>query len=819
MTVASTADSTTPPDATPVYGTPPADGAALAGRVVDHQGEGPVDAETAGTTSRARRWVARVARVGKGLSEAPGALRDWKLATEYDFAIQLAEAQENVQLIGAARKEQERIAGERRERAQKFHEKFWPIAVPATWGGWFWFTFGSTLLLLGSLVLLQRKAMSGRAVMRIAEATVISLGLEVFLGAALGVHPAPLVMAPIFWPVALLLPVAGGVVFLVFGVLDGHLKPAEVALIFRIGIPIGVVADIVYLGSRVQGLAWAWSPWYLLPLALFWLPVLVYAVVWAWKATADDGSIADDLRAGEAPMVPAEPDTEDARDGSVVAAVAASDARLPKDASLSVVAPGVMPLAGGKMWTVTLDTGGPDAGPIVAARKDVASRLGLSGQRLLVEQSKDLGRRVKLTGIVQSPWGDPIPSPLIDAERFRFGDPIPYGPELVSQQRWDLPMYEMHYLVGGAMRRGKSTSCYPIYAAAALDRRAPIWIADGGDVDTRPWHDAGVTRAWVTDAEEVPDMLDLVLAEIDMRQDLLGQAHKVRPDDEFYAEHDMSDGLLGMDEFAGYTNHPDRKLAGKITRKLVSVIQKSPKTNIHVVLSAQSPSAKAFDTDGRGVITGRAALLCDSPEMSDKILGSGSAARGLDASVLDDTIKGLQVMSVPGFTGIVRPYLITPEQVQRIAHRAAVLRGVAPATEPSPPEIPRVLVELRRLLAEPSRRQRMLTAEAAAAMRACGIVEVTDADRVGAKTDEQIGQEKLAALVSPFGVRARPDRDAGNRAAYWLTKEHREHGDVGVQAAIDRLTSGKPTGLRGGFPGASAGSPEGVPGRPQLHVV
>ena len=719
--------------------------------------------ETA-TPGRGARAAAMAGRIGKGIATAPKALKAYRLATEYDSKIVgLEEAGDHAKaLAGTAAQHAE--AEKRRKRVGVILREAAIIFPPLAFGGWFWVTLVLVLVLAAELALLKVKAMHGKVCARTAQMLGVSLLLEVIMGAGCGVHPSPV---------------------------SSH------------------------------GFQGAWSGWYLLPPALVLAPALLALVGWAIAATKDDGSLADNLGVGT--MAPAEPSTDEARDHVILKAITSSEAKLAKDAAPIVVAPGVTPLLGGKLWTVTIDTGGQDAGPIVAARRDIASRLGLSGPRLLVEQSAEYGRRVRLTGIVESPWGDPTPSPLLDLEKFTFGTPIPYANTMLGEP-WLLPMFEMHYLIGGMMRRGKSSSCYPIYVSAGLDPLAPIWIIDGGDVDTRPWHENGVTRRWTTSPEEASDVLDDVIAEIEMRQDLLGQEKLIRPNPEFYARHDMSDGLLGFDEFASFTNCADRKLAGQISRKLVTIIQRSPKTNIHVVLSTQSPSAKAFDTDGRGVINGRAALLCDGPEMSDKIMGSGSASRGVDASTLEEGVKGLQWMSVPGDTRIVRPHLITPEQVQAVAARAGRARSATGTGAPDKPEAPRVLVEMVRLLSEPSRDGRMRSVEVAAAMAAYGIITVTEADRAGhEKTDEQIRQEKLAALVKPFGVRPRPDRADGNRTAYWLEKEHRDLGEVGVGPALERVERGRPpaseTGHTGSPKRASAGSPAGSPERRRLHVV
>jgi hypothetical protein len=205
----------------------------------------------------------------------------------------------------------------------------------------------------------------------------------------------------------------------------------------------------------------------------------------------------------------------------------------------------------------------------------------------------------------------------------------------------------------------------------------------------------------------------------------------------------------------------------------------------------------------------------------------------LRADQMPEDVEGLFYLRLPGnrYEKVIAEYVDAnqaADYVRRVRdyQRGAGLATPAPAAEPvAAREVPRVLVELRRLLSD--RDGRMTSVEVAAALRAYGIVEVTPDDRAGAKTDDQIAQEKVAALVKPFGVYARPDRANGNRATYWLAKEHRELGEVGVLAAIARLESGRPVGLHrgsgrpshGGSGRASAGVPEGVPGRPSLHVV
>lgn len=526
----------------------------------------------------------------------------------------------------------------------------------------------------------------------------------------------------------------------------------KAALAFGVSLGTEILVAAIGMHPDVHIGAWAWRPWMLSGLAIELVIGLIVLIAWA----GPDGTIADNLR--DEDMAPADPGESDYGGRAILDAIEASEAKLAGDTRLQVVAPGIIPLAGGTIWKATLDTGGPSAEPILAARDDIASRLGLSESRLIVERDPGYGRRVTVTGIVGNPWGPPTRSPLMDAQRFAFGtDPLPYG-MTIERDLIDLPIFEMHYLVGGMPRRGKSTSCYPMWIAAALDPLAPIWVIDGGEVDTAVLKDAGLTRRWTNDPEEAFDVLGEIEEEVEHRQGLLRAAQLKRPNAEFYAEHGMSDGLVVFDEFATFTTNPDVALAKKISKRLVSLLQRSPKTNIHFVLSTQSPSSNAFDTDGRGVVPGRIALLCDSSDMSDKVLGRYTAARlGIDASRLpsEKDKKGVQWLRTHEGARVVRPHLIDDDQMAMLVKRASVLRGGAKVAA----KVPSMLTVVHDLL-----RQRGVES-----MRTAEVVgRLINA---GHNLPEGLrGQQVLAATLSPLGVSPTQVR-ADNNLSHYFTAD------------------------------------------------
>lgn len=654
----------------------------LTGRIIGHQDAGPVTAEETGGPTWFQRCLTRTGRVARGAWSSPKAIYDWRMATEYDRAVHLAEESGNVQAIGAIRKEQDRVQSERRARLSRFGLEVGCIAVPIAWGGWVWFTLTATVVLLGSLGLLARKAMHGKVPMRCAEVFGISLLLEVIEGAALDVHPSPIVMDPLSAPVVLLLPVGIWAVATILPALlnDGKIKAAEIATLSALGVPLGVVADLVYVGWHVQGLSWAWSPTYLLPPAVAALPTLIWGGVWAWKAMADDGTIADDLRHGEGTAeLMADPDA-DAGPVSPARAMMATG-RLGKDDRPVLLQPGVVAENGGAIWTATVDTRGPSATVFIEpkAHAELASRMRLSTRRLVLTVDEDRGSWLHMIGIVGKPWAS-TSSPVLDLRPVDLWDGIDFG-RTISGERVVYRVADRNSLFGGESGAGKSTALVNVWAPFALSVDSPIWVVDGGLVDTKPLADFGLTRAWTTELPEALKILREIIDEINRRQALLASTRnpdgstKRKVDPEFFAEHGLSFGLGVFDEIATFTQRKGKE-AADFSDLLREGVQRSRKVGLHLLLATQSPSVEAIDGDARDSIPVRWCGRARSVDLGNKVLGKGAAGRGLSPLTLpdDDDTRGVGWYSAPGSEVQVRPHGWSDSDIAKLCRGAAELR-------------------------------------------------------------------------------------------------------------------------------------------------
>lgn len=804
-------------------------GAPLAGRVVEHQDRGPVPSENAAATSRARLWGARCARVARGVATAPSAFRDWRLATEYDVAIRMATAAGQAPVATAIRKEQEKTAGDRRARAAKFLEHIACAAVPVLFGGWVWFTVVALLGLLFTFALLQAKAMYGRVVVRSAQIAGTALALQI-LTAALGVHPSPLDTAPISPAVAIVLPL-GVWALLGLGVpLAGGGKVTEW---MRAGVGVAALADALYIGANVHGLSWAWSPWYLLPPALFGVPTAAWVAVWAWRAM-DDGTIADDLRFGEQPVtVVAEPHRAEATEGNAVKAIAKGVGVKPEEAAAEVVIIGTPSRDSRGVWSRThfqLQTqtiADLERKRTPSPMQQVAATLRRPSSWVYVERGGDESQGL-LYVADRSPWPT-------EAIRWRGLSTLEHdswvpevvGIDMLTGEPVRMPVAETSDMCGASPGGGKTawtrrelclltadpyaqTAVFDLKGDGALVAFEPTCLIyrDGDDNDTM--RDLSEWLDWFRHDESARRKAAL------KRLVQAGICPDVRVTREIARnpEYQLPLLVVVVDEAQDGTNHP--KYGDKIGDGLTYIAKQGRSLGARLKIRTQKPTddrtgiPAALNSMLRTRIAGRA----EDYQVSKATLLTSQ----MRADLMPEGVEGLFYLRLPDGRSekIIAEYVDAndaSDYVRRVIdHQRATGRAPAPVAEP---EVPRVLTELRRLLTEPSRQGKMLTAEAAAALKAYGLVEVTATDRAGEKTDEQIAQEKVAALVKPFGVLARPDRDAGNRMAYWLSKEHREFGDVGVAAAIARLESGRPTGLQGVY----GGSPAGSPTRRRLHAV
>lgn len=646
----------------------------------------------------------QAANVWRGYWSIPAVVRAWMLATEYDESIAGLKAAGDHAKAAVIQKEQLAEAEKRRTRFQVVAREVAFLVLPAALsitGFWAVVLFG-VLAAIGFWIY-TLKVLKAAVVQRLVEMAAVAVGL---------------------W-----LPAWG---------LRSWLA--------------GAAAPVL-----------EWSPVYLLLPALPVLALWAGATAWAVRAARYDGTVADDLGVAAVSVTPVETEPEPGTDGAIIKAIASSEAKLAKDAVLSVVGLGVVQLAGGRVYQVTVDTGGPTAQPIIDAIDDIASRLGLDTSRCFAERSPGMGRRVTVTGVVVDPFQEPSKSPLLDLPEVNIWDGIPFGWNVYGQ-RETLQLVYRNYLVGGLPDMGKSTTGNPVLAAYCLSKYSRRWIIDGGQVDTAAIHRAGLAHRWVAnDPEAALGVMRELNAYADERQQMLddfgadhpGYGKKVTPE---MCEHfKIGPDVLWWDEFASHMNCPDRKLAKELRTLADSVLQRIRKLAISAVLSTQSPSAIAMNTDGRDVISDRFALPCSTPQMSDKILGQGSASNGHNAARLPRR-PGVGYLSTSEGTRIARADYLDEVELAGIYRRAVVLQDAAGVRAPEK-QAPALLVAALHLI----------RAVGGESMRSAELVGRLAAS--GHDLPEGIrGQQLLAVEMAKYDVRPVQQWSDGGKSHYLLAE-------------------------------------------------
>lgn len=269
--------------------------------------------------------------------------------------------------------------------------------------------------------------------------------------------------------------------------------------------------------------------------------------------------------------------------------------------------------------------------------------------------------------------------PAIDVERTSFWNPIPLGVG-VDGQTVTAGLVGQHMLIGGETGAGKSVSLSEIVAWAALDPEVTMHGIDGKEmVELGPWEKSftdlvGTTQSAIALLEEIVVLLD-------GRYEMLRMEgkRKVAPGD------GMGLHLIVVDELARFTDDPDKALRERFITLLRDIISRGRAAGIIVVVATQRPSADVVPTRVRDLIGYRWALRCATATSSDMILGTGHASAGANAARIASESKGLGFLLSEGSAPVrLRSFLLTDDDVEALASRAAAVRGVVSGAEPEP---------------------------------------------------------------------------------------------------------------------------------------
>ncbi|TCJ40708.1 FtsK/SpoIIIE domain-containing protein [Parafrankia sp. BMG5.11] len=348
----------------------------------------------------------------------------------------------------------------------------------------------------------------------------------------------------------------------------------------------------------------------------------------------------------------------------------------------------------GRGWETVLDLprgAGKTAAHAIGKADVIAAELGVDEIQLIMSRVRahagGHGRRLSLWVADDDPYlGTPIRSELIEAERFDFWTPVPFGRD-ARGNRIDVLLLWQSAFFGGLPRRGKTFSMRLLVAAAVLDPWCQVWLADGkGGADFRAM--AGVAHRYVAGAD-VGDlaafeaMLDELITEMSRRFAFLATLSaaecpegKLTP--EIMRRYRLPLIPFVIDELQEYFEALDEEKDRKrVVGKLARIARRGPAAGIMPVYASQRPDAQSVPTKLREIVTYRYCTQVTDRTSSDMVLGDGKARAGADASILSDSEhhKGVGVLVTgPDSFVVVKADLLDNGDYERVCQRGRALR-------------------------------------------------------------------------------------------------------------------------------------------------
>jgi S-DNA-T family DNA segregation ATPase FtsK/SpoIIIE len=362
----------------------------------------------------------------------------------------------------------------------------------------------------------------------------------------------------------------------------------------------------------------------------------------------------------------------------------------------------------GEGWAITVDLPATrKAADVIKHREALASALAVDEVQLIAERVRGMGGhagRVSLWVADRDPYaGPPLPSPLVQADRWDAWRPIPFGRDARNRPIM-LPLVWTSLLVGAIPRQGKTFATRLPAAGLILDPHTRLYIFDGkGGKD---WDAArSVAHRFVCGdelehTEAVRDHLMELVAEVQSRY-----ARMATLDDEVCPESKITPALsrdvsMGMpvtavilDEVQVFLENPTRQLVGgtkttlgtHIADLLTYLAKKGPAAGIVVILATQRPDSTTIPSRLRAVLGSRFALRVMDWRDSNIILGEQMNTRGYDSSTLLPGHKGVGILRPDGDTQAgadvlaltVRTYYMPNAEWREVCARGRELRKAA----------------------------------------------------------------------------------------------------------------------------------------------
>ncbi|MFH9735860.1 hypothetical protein [Streptomyces sp. NPDC017260] len=335
---------------------------------------------------------------------------------------------------------------------------------------------------------------------------------------------------------------------------------------------------------------------------------------------------------------------------------------------------------------------GKTAKEVAAKRDPLAAALAVDSIQLSIRQDGHEGEVYMRVADSHPFGGNPVPSPLLHAEEW---DIWKGAPTFVDETGRIIPIELLFFglLVGAMPRQGKTFTARAAALAAVLDPTCRIVVGDGkGGKDwsatalVAEAYIRGVTTAAVRRLTHVLE--DLVEEMTETYDALFELPDEVCPEGkltpEIVRDHGIRPVVLIIDEVQRYLESDDKEsdddkvtYGQRIEKALTDLAKVGPAAGLIPILASQKPTGDAVPSAIRDAIPQRIAHLCATYQMSDSILGTGSAASGWNAKDLAPAFKGMGIHADETGYRFMRSLLINLPEFRGVCERGRALRIAA----------------------------------------------------------------------------------------------------------------------------------------------
>jgi S-DNA-T family DNA segregation ATPase FtsK/SpoIIIE len=142
--------------------------------------------------------------------------------------------------------------------------------------------------------------------------------------------------------------------------------------------------------------------------------------------------------------------------------------------------------------------------------------------------------------------------------------------------------------------------------------------------------------------------------------------------------------VVVCDELAFYLSLPDKRERQEFTELLRDLVARGRAAGVIVCAATQKPGADVVPTALRDLFGFRLALRCNTPQVSDTVLGQGWASAGADASTIAGGQRGVGFLLAEGERPRrIKAFHLADEEIGAIAERVAARRADAWLAETS----------------------------------------------------------------------------------------------------------------------------------------